>query len=244
MGKTKERPILFNGEMVRAILEGRKTQTRRPIKPQPDMEHSWRILPKYKLNHILLDTSDGMVVRFNHQFTHSRNGLKRVSDYDPTVNSPFGKPGDVLWVRETFADFGELFADSYLPERYEYRATPWERECGDPEDAGTWIPSIHMPKSACRIKLKVKRVWVERIQEMKVADIYAEGFMPMGEDLGATVKAIVGTNKFKETWDSIYDRRPIRDEDGKIIGFDRSMRYDENPWVWCCEFERMEADNG
>jgi len=126
----KEIPILFNGEMVRATLDDHKTQTRRPVKVVPIGEKVCN-LPQDRI-------------------------LKIVGQCGRVEKSPFGKPGDVLWVRETFAPMKWVIGsnhykadNAYFPEH----STP------------KWTPSIHMPKSACRIKLKVKRVWIERVQD-------------------------------------------------------------------------------
>jgi hypothetical protein len=130
----------------------------------------------------------------------------------------------------------------------------------------TWVRSHlslprNMPKEACRLKLSVKRVWLERVQEISGADARAEGCSPpdtfacpdldpnwprQGKPVGpracvlypncACGDAAVETS-FALLWDSIYAHRPIKDEDGKTIGYDESLAWDTNPWVWCSEFE-------
>lgn len=131
----KERPILFSGPMVRAILEGRKTQTRRVVKPQPA--------------HIA--------------------GIGTVLNIDTITGKacPYGKPGDRLWVRETW-DGVRLDGGGAL---VSYRAD------GDKPvtDDGRWHPSIHMPRWASRITLEVVSVRVERLQEISEEDAMAEG---------------------------------------------------------------------
>ena len=209
----KEIPILFNSEMVRAILDGRKTQTRRPLRQQPDMEHTWRVLPGYKLNHIALPTSDGLIARFNHSYMHPRFG-RTVSEYDPTVKSPFGKPEDVLWVRERLyfdADKGWCYwADESLV-------------AGDYSSKRKSCPSIHMPKAACRTKLKVNRVWVEKVQDITTRGICAEGIkLPKNKSLSYLKKALLAQCKFSKLWKSCYPGS-----------------WERNNWVWCCEFEVM-----
>lgn len=134
--------------------------------------------------------------------------------------SPFGKPGDVLWVRETFCDMRNI--KSWHAD-FEYAA-----DC--PHDfSGCWTPSIHMPKDACRLRLRVKRVWIELLQDISCAGIHAEGVQPVLEagtevdiDGGlwpAGVRRVRG--EWKKLWNSIYGT------------------WDANPFVWCCEFEVM-----
>jgi hypothetical protein len=123
-----ERPILFSGPMVRAILEGRKTQTRRVVKPQP---------------------VDGVQLCFD---AHARCWFGWVEEGErvvaPTVRCPYGAPGDTLWVRETWAPSRFKAGDPY----YAYRAD------GEYEGVGRWRPSIHMPRFVSRLSLLVKSV--------------------------------------------------------------------------------------
>ena len=151
-----ERPILFSGPMVRALLEGRKTQTRRIVKPQPPSGFD-RVAPE-----------------------PPGYGFQWQNDAPPlgmwTVRCPYGVPGDRLWVRETFSFVGgqgvwELSqAQSLGVERWLYRAG------GD--DADRWWPSIHMPRFASRLTLEVTGVRVERVQDISRVDAKAEGFLP------------------------------------------------------------------
>ena len=130
----KEIPVLFNGEMVRAILDGRKVQTRRPIKIQPPKEWS---------EHRETKNPKGDVIahRFQKENDCFFGGYLK-------EKSPFGKAGDVLWVRETFG---------VCPDYSEYR---YKADIGMDREAvgGKWTPSIHMPRKACRTELRVKRV--------------------------------------------------------------------------------------
>lgn len=146
--EAKERPILFSGPEVRAILEGRKTQTRRvameahgPPKgshavrfhqsPFPGEEHVWCI--------------------------YGTGGFHK------ELKCPYGATGTRLWVRETWRDSGE----SEGPESVVYRA--------DGDDRGLWLPSIHMPRWASRLTLEVESVRVERLQDISEEDARAEG---------------------------------------------------------------------
>ena len=227
-----DRPIIFSGEMVRAILEGRKTQTRRVIKPQPSA-HYWQRVPGYQLRMSgpLVDANDGRTfVQFHHTIPQNK-----AWDSEPTASCPYGQPGDRLWVRETFCvvddrDYGE--------ERWvDYRATPkyaeshpagWDNAPDDAE-ALKWRPSIHMPRWASRITLEVVRVDVERVQEICEQDVLAEGtpgaWTTGDRYLGYRANPNLNSYQFffQKLWDSINAKR----------GFG----WDSNPWVWVVEFK-------
>lgn len=191
-----EKTILFNTEMVRAILEGRKRQTRRIIKGLPLYE------PYFEEDEgrgFLMDSEDG-------QF-YALETFSKIH------------PGDVLWVRETWqrlSDFGEW--------HYEYRA---DYEDDDPLRLDgmyiTWRPSIHMPREAARIFLKVKDVRAERLQSITPQEIKAEGLDVLGLTKQMTIKA------WMDLWNST-----IRKGDIQRYG------WAANPWVWVIEFERCE----
>lgn len=147
----KERPILFSGAMVRAILSGQKTQTRRVVTPSPDLIHCG--------------------IPFINGHGQGGPGTK-----DRFIRCPYGQPGDRLWVRETFihepADYCWEASVSIpcQPETTVYRAD-YE---GDTRGAG-WTPSIHMPRSLSRITLEVTGVRVERLQDISRGDAMEEG---------------------------------------------------------------------
>lgn len=146
----KDRSIIFQGWGVRAILDGRKTQTRRVIKPQPTGSTTW--LPHYEGIH--------------HMGFYPNN-------YDATpshLKCPYGQPGDRLWVRETFMQ------DQY--DNVFYKADYPELELHKPECEREWKPSIHMPRWASRITLEVVDVRVERVQDITEEDAKAEGVTP------------------------------------------------------------------
>lgn len=172
-----ERPIIFNAEMVRAILDGLKGQTRRVVKPQPD------------------DRGPRWANRWE-----DWHGKK--------VNQP-PQPGDLLWVRETWC--GGQYGTPI-----QYKADWPQHEYGP-----LWKPSIHMPKWAARVWLKVKDVRVERVQDISREDAIKEGLLPHMREYLSAVSPIT---RFKDLWDSINKKR----------GFG----WDENPWVWVIEFER------
>jgi len=142
----KERPILFSGPMVRAILEGRKTQTRRVVKPQSAI------------------LTDEMARVLGVQPPAQQNA--------PVISCPYGVPGDRLWVRETYAWSG----DSSIPEADRIASGEvWYRADGGRGGGIRWRPSIFMPRWASRILLEITGVRVERLQDISEADCWAEG---------------------------------------------------------------------
>jgi len=150
----KERPILFSAPMVRAILEGRKTQTRRIVKPQPRLAADGFWYP---------DRREGRDYRHYANEVHLRKGL--ASDF-----SRYGQPGDWLWVRESFR-----LRD---PRRVIYRADTYSWEHDEIRAYGArpnFRPSIHMPRWASRITLEVTSVRVERLQDISEEDAREEG---------------------------------------------------------------------
>ena len=203
-----ERPILFSTEMVQAILDERKTVTRRVMRPQPS--EGW-------------EPSDYGTV---HKLVNGVPDEMKPIGWGPTSNdgleaykSPYGKPGDLLYVRETWAEFSENFDCGIGCEygcqhgKYIYRAS------GEWDDEVKWKPSIHLPKSASRIWLRVKDVRVERVQDISWYDIEQEGVdVVQGWD---TIDVVFA--KWIELWDSINSKR----------GFG----WDVNPWVWAVLFD-------
>lgn len=184
----KESPILFNTEMVRAVLDGRKTQTRRVIKPQPDMHkrrHRWA----YVMHHNRLQWG-----RAPWPKTDPMNFI-----VEQERKCPYGGIGDRLWVRETWCppcDGGS--GQIYYKEHQEKLPEPF---CLYP---GKWKPSIFMPRWASRINLEITDVRVEQVQEISETDAMAEG-----------TKAYKGTididkmyrRSFQDLWDSINKDR-------------------------------------
>ncbi len=222
--ETKERPILFSGPMVRAILAGRKTQTRRVVKPQ------WE--PDAMPEEMSSTTPEGWQ-------TAGRSGRWWCgTGADQEKACPYGKAGDRLWVRETFyCDVPDEQEDDRGENLY-YRA---DGECCQiiPECACAevgkprWRPSIFMPRWACRIILEVTDVRVERLQEIGEVDAEAEGSahrITGDGDLAGAFAHIEGpvsyVAHFKGLWDGINAKR----------GFG----WDENPWVWVVGFRKCE----
>jgi hypothetical protein len=152
----RERPILFNGDMVRAILAGRKVQTRRAIAPQPYIDASGNFC--WNGSNYGQDTAGVPMARtLASQIPSARTGR---------VLCPFGKIGDRLWVRETWGRHPD-YPDA---NRVVHRAEP-----GSDHDAERWRPSIHMPRWACRLVLEITAVRVERLQDITSDDVLAEG---------------------------------------------------------------------
>lgn len=142
----KEHPILFTTEMVRAIIEGRKTQTRRVVKPQP-IHIEW--------------------------FTHQNGWCAKVAENRYEMKEcPYGVPGDRLWVRETWCPCRvfTIYRADCIDDKPSENTDEWNEPRGD-----KWRPSIHMPRTESRILLEVTNVRVERVQEISEADIIAEG---------------------------------------------------------------------
>ena len=203
----KERPIIFNAEMVRAILDGRKTQTRRIVaNVQPDNCLTLRKPTK---------TKGGM-------HTH-------VLDAPKHDLCPFGQPGDRLWVRETSGLAVRRDAMGGSGEFRVYRASnPGAVYCTT-ADGGSipikWIPSIHMPRKACRILLEITDVRVELLNAISNQDAMAEGIGHLYNYDESKGVARDASQRFSELWKSIYGEES----------------WQSNPWVWVIEFKRVEG---
>lgn len=211
------KPILFNTEMVRAILDGRKTCTRRVIKPQPDEKHT------YPLGFV----TDSTEKKEAGCFGFAANEYGGSIQY---VKPPYRyAPGDILYVRETWHKYTKRIGKGEscrLAEFYGYKASVANSE--DAEEP--WHPSIHMPKEAARIWLKVTDVRVERLQEITMNGIRSEGLSSMAvhaRDMEIALK------EWELLWNSTIKKSDI----------DR-YGWDANPWVWVIEFERCEKPEG
>jgi hypothetical protein len=191
------KPILFNTDMVQAILAGQKTQTRRVIKPQPTN-------PRWN-NIGWLGWDDGHGYRMK----------------------PPCEDGDILWVRETWSTTDKCGLYPNWPIdgiHYMYKAD--DPDCSAAKKS-RWYPSIHMPKQAARIFLRVKEVRVDWLQAMDEEAAIAEGFADSsaGKDSPLT--------RFAELWDKTIKREDLRE-----------FGWHANPWVWAVEFERCEKPEG
>nr|DAE61349.1 MAG TPA: hypothetical protein [Caudoviricetes sp.] len=185
------KPILFNTEMVRAILDGRKSCTRRLVKPEPQGYFEVSEEPLYVYD------------------TDGKQGK---------ITPPY-QPGDILYVRETWSEW----TDGYL---YKAWNSPFPQAGESP--VMKWHPSIHMPKEAARIWLKVTDVTVERLQEIPGEDLIKEGI-----DLFQSNYVRVAFDEFTNIWNST-----IKKSDLNCYG------WDANPWVWVIEFERCKKPKG
>ena len=189
------KPILFNTEMVRAILDGRKTSTRRSVKGNIPNDAIWGYTGF---------TPKGYI---------SCRGVY-ADGYGEKFFKPPYQPGDILYVRETCGHPISLNSDK----QYVFRADKIA-EIGFKNDSHIWHPSIHMPKEAARIWLRVTNVRVERLQDITDNEAEAEGFT----DYTSTALG------FAYTWDHTI----------KKSDFDR-YGWAANPWVWVIQFERCE----
>lgn len=225
MPEIKERPILFSAPMVRAILEGRKTVTRREVKPskrsadtqfelhqQPD--GSW--LPLHTFDESCMDDQGT----------------------EHPITCPYGQPGDRLWVRETFIDLRgtgvEHRPDPDGPlQRYAYAANcrPGSHSDEARKDFGLkYKPSIHMPRAACRILLEITDVRVEQLQDISEDQAKAEG-----------VRLYTDHAELGDWWHvegiETYSADPRKSFEllWSSVGGD----WQANPWVWVVEFKRV-----
>lgn len=221
-----EHPMIFKGEMVRAILDGRKTQTRRLVKPQPDDEDygldtkcQW-----YAPTIIVNDLEEPGPEVFG--FSSEERGWK----------FPYGSPGDRLWVRETWMPVDLSFRE---PANYSLKIdNKGKRHAivykADADYSCDWRSPIHMFRWASRINLEILNVRVERLQAITHADILAEGIKQTEPDK-FYLAPLAGTPDYPWThsgsayaslWNSINAKS--------------DMGWDVNPWVWVIEFKRVE----
>jgi hypothetical protein len=240
---TKERPILFNGAMVRAILSDQKTQTRRAIKNVPSWDHLGKNIMDWGLSgihqegygeHDQLEGTDKWYLDVQTDVDdHSRK----------VVRCPFGQPGDRLWVRESFwgcdmPGYGdqpcvvydnEWIGNEYVPAE----VRPWARKFGR-------IPAIHMPRDASRLLLEVTAVRVERLQALPEADWEAEGISFCMED--PSTAAGQAFNEAEHYAIAGVSMRVTPEDHGMRAQFaEQSLDWDSNPWVWVIEFKVLAA---
>lgn len=212
----KERPILFIGSMVRAILDGRKTQTRRVIKGVP------RWVTSFGKSCFTPISPSGVWLQVSGRGIHP--------DFGPAEHFfrfPYGDRGNRLWVRETWAMNCITYGWGKIPKtrppdlsELAYRADgEWEEQFEQVDGLRPpWRPSIFMPRWASRITLEITGVRVERLQEISEGDACADGgYSPITRDCKAP--------KFRELWDS--------------VNADRGFGWAANPWVWVIEFKRV-----
>ena len=206
------KPILFNGEMVKAILEGRKAQTRRVIKPQPVDGSVW--------------DKDSMLFIV----PMSRLGIMR--------NCPYGQVGDRLWVRETHYRFGRWVPNGFSKtgkQKWTFKAGTFEvlymdnpptlsvlRNSNRMERGWFKRPAIFMPRWASRITLEITSVKVERVQDIDIGGAYAEGAVPYERGDGPWDDPYA-VGHFRDLWDSINAKR--------------GYGWESNPWDFALTFK-------
>lgn len=215
----KERPIIFSSKMVKAILEGRKSMTRRILKLQPTIK------PEISMN-----TKYGIIAIWP--------GESEFDYYD--CHCPYGQPGDRLWVRETWRIIAKPNAYEDAIYGIQYKADgivafpdiPLFYHFKCLEDNHTWHPSIFMLRWASRITLKITNIRVERLQEITDEDCVFEGISH--DTTIITVHEFEELNTmtttrfaFKYLWNSIYKK---------------NQPWESNPWVWVIEFEKETED--
>lgn len=209
--------ILFSTPMVQAIMDGRKTQTRRTVKTP---RH--KLAAGFKINSTMYGSH-----KWPEAIDENERGLE---GNGCNMECPYGKPGDILWVRETWQ---ELVLSYPNPQKYVYSANVCSPGVDKPSTG--WRPSIHMPFEACRIFLKVKSVRVERLQDISEDDAQAEGVDNWTwKDMATPQNWMDYMNPKGQPHFSAYDSFVSLWD--SINGPDS---WDENPWVWVIEFERV-----
>lgn len=220
-----EHPILFSAPMVKAILEGRKTQTRRVCKVQPP---AWtdRVDAAPLVDGVHRHGEAGQWVAVSNEFVNVRC----------IGRCPYGEAGDRLWVRETWQAM-----NTEMKWWHEWPANDrssmnwaWTNPVKPAYDLTPpkWLPAIHMPRMACRIMLEVLNVRVERVQDISEEDAIAEGMdenaLVFGLESGAQIADDQKCRaQFAELWDSINAKR--------------GYGWDANPWVWVIEFKQVQS---
>ncbi|HHS9697052.1 TPA: hypothetical protein ACTW7C_001715 [Klebsiella pneumoniae] len=248
----KERGMIFNGEMVRAILDGRKTQTRRIIKPQPEATLSGSLSGKW--------------------LSRPLNGLLLPKIEDIAIHCPFGVVGDRIWVRETWSDVNldgapavayraddEVYdlmenkslldedgAFNYQDTRVsKYQFAAWHSDLISGIE-GNWRPSIHMPRWASRIMLEITDVRVERLNSINEHDAIAEGLAEISKDWRTYKYGVPdrdgypGTDDCGWPWHE-WECYPISAYSKLWESIYGADSWQANPWVWVIEFKRAEG---
>lgn len=233
MPEIKERPIPFGGPMIRAILDGRKTVTRREITRPP--VDGWAFDGEYGR----ITSPHPKRGRFG---AFIRRGVGTDFPELDIVPCPYGMPGDRLWVRETWqgplVSCDEQEADpSWFKDmkRYQnpshcvYHASGDSCEHFDPDDnyCCNWRPSIHMPRWASRILLEVTDARVERLQDITYEQAVAEGVYRTTPRVWTATDEGGACHKYPE--------HAFRD-----LWISTGGDWDANPWVWCIEFKRIQ----
>lgn len=205
------KPILFSADMIRALLDGRKTQTRRIVK------YSDRSVPSLP-DHF---DDDGWPIAY-----------WEGADEIDRMPCPYGQPDDLLWARETWAPVGACVRGGcWYKADGEWPSDPY---------FDRWKPSIHMPSSCSRLTLKITNIRAERVQDISESDAVAEGIEVFNEDGNLWYSGWMDGKDswFTDAWkwhcnDPIQAYKELWDG----INFKRGFGWDVNPWVWVIEFE-------
>jgi len=236
----RELPIPFNTEMVRAILDGRKTRTMRPVKPQPSLMSSIVKLcyekHPFSPSAFVGTPAEGRIGGEDRMGWLAEDwcgniiGTAGADEFKP----PFGLPGDRLYVRETWAVADRLSdyepcvvygADGATRQAWSEEIAEWMAE-QEVNHGADWRPSIHMPKRAARIWLEVENVTVMRVRDITEEQALAEG-APKAPGRGAypssrAARVMEHRAGFINLWDAIYAPQ--------------GLAWDANPWCWSCSF--------
>ena len=211
----REITVPFRDDMVQAIRDDRKTMTRRPMKPQPFKVPDGSYIDTYNVNY----DSFTVWTKDNKTCLHFGGDRKNMAHW----KSPFGKPGDIIFVQEAFREIGSAQSASGMlnkdisTDQIIYKADrPWD---------GPWRSPKQMKKEWCRIKLLNKRVWVEKLQDISYSDVLMEGIKPIKTPSTGYVNKDTTILEFAKLWDSIYKKK--------------GYGWDKNPYVFACEFERI-----
>lgn len=224
----KERGMIFNGEMVRAILDGRKTQTRRIMEVQPKSE-------QFGLLRITDSTRRGDIGKYHWSESNAIGNHVR----SKLFSCPFGGVGDRVWVREAFRVHSRATDVATLVYKASERNSWTEQThrvpvavCNKPATPEKWTPSLHMPRWASRILLEITDVRVERLNAISEEDARAEGIIDGGclncgepEPCGCANPEPDATDAFAYLWQSIYGQE----------------NWNADPWVWVISFKRIEG---
>jgi hypothetical protein len=209
----KERPILFSAPMVRALLNGSKSQTRRVVKPAPSKGWEFENPPVFGR----ITSPHPKRDRFG---AFIRRGIGTDFPEVDLIPCPYGQPGDRLWVREAWSTHS--FMDGDKPSELKTRSFHY---WADGEiTTGKRRPSIHMPRAASRITLEIVSVRVERLQDISGDDCFAEGSPGGHGSIPGYPYAATAQEHYEWLWESING----------------DASWDKNPWVWAVEFRRIE----
>lgn len=220
----KQIPILFSTPMVQAILDGRKTQTRRTIKPQPELRQF--------IGNVTGNKIEGWQIPGTDKFWQPDDAPDC-----SLLNCPYGKPGDVLWVRETWSS---LNTDNGI--EYGFKSTASNATLEAMEDYKLkWKPSIHMPKAACRLYLQITDIRVERLQDISEDDAKAEGIQPLLQSrMQVAIDGRLYRNYLNNPELFNHGLRPVDSFKSLWQTINGPESWDRNDWIWVISFKRID----